>query len=1220
MKVPRHPRRGSPSWWRPLAVATSVITAVGLIGSAAASPASAAEPPDQIGLTEADLAQVAAGTAAGGPLTLLTGDTVQVGLDADGNPTVQQIEPAPRPDGTGPVAFHTVGSGADTHVVPDDALPLLAEGLLDWELFNLRELAKLAANGVVGRTPVLVTYSGPATASRAAPMAGTSGGRSLPSIDGTALTIDGSRWWPTVAGTEPGRVAAGPLAGVEKIWLDGLAEITLEESVPQVGAPVAWARGLDGTGVTVAVLDTGVDMTHPDLAGQVVEAVDFTGNPDGPVDGHGHGTHVAATIAGTGAASGGLRKGVAPGAQVLIGKVCGDNGSCPTSAILDGMEWAAASGAPVVSMSLGSGPSDGTDVLSQSVNDLSQEHGTLFVIAAGNSGPDRQTIGAPGAADAALTVGAVDKQDEMASFSSRGPRRGDLAPKPDLVAPGVGIVAARAAETAMGSPVDEDYTAANGTSMATPHVSGAAAILAQQSPDLTGEQLKALLMSTTADLGFSHHDQGAGRLDVAGAVDSSVFVAGSGSLGRYEYPHEAVTRSLTYHNLTDFPVTLDLDAALTGPDGDPAAAGLLTLSAEEITVPAGGTTEVSMVMDGGLLGEDGPFGGYRGSVDAVDADGELRVRTLVTAFLEPQRFPVTLEAVPPDGATDVESLAWLVIPVDDQTSLHPRGFENVTRSQVDLFPGTYAVVSRAISWRDPDGHLNQALVTAPEVTVIDQPQTVRLDLRKARPVRVDTPDPTEIYHASLRLSRASVGQDWSVTSRLTGWHENEEARWWTLPTEPVTLGSFSFDSRHVLAPSTVEMRTFGSGFSVLHPRYGTADVTASGGRQQWQNEDGSFQGRTVRLPVPRLAARRPVRLVDAGAGLPEELAAATLTLDGAVALIRPADICPVGGECDFPALRARVADAADRGAIGVLVAGEAGWVQFAPPDGFVTCPDGPDSCPPVEPYAPIPILRIPADQADDLLSRLARGQVRAQIRSQAHLPRVYALGFRAEGRVPAELPHRVGHRDLDRVEHRFHADQPGEVSTFTWVRVRPTEPGVVMTLPRSATQRTLTMLVQRDPDAVHAQEVQTTPYLAPHLLPSRAATNEKHAYVVDKPGRRPTVVPWNRGPIVPGAVVAPATGSGFRPPINNTCPGCREGDVFYPGMYLTTADGHRGAWVGAVNDSGLVEQVTGITPCEPPVCRIRLYDQAGNELEQHLVEVVFRVGDGQPTTTEEVDR
>ena len=112
--------------------------------------------------------------------------------------------------------------------------------------------------------------------------------------------------------------------------------------MPQIGAPAAWQAGFDGTGVTVGVLDTGIDASHPDFAGQLAEVRDFTGGND-PSDAVGHGTHVASTIAGSGAASGGRYRGVAPGAKLLVGKVCATN-ECQDSDIIAGMEWARAAG------------------------------------------------------------------------------------------------------------------------------------------------------------------------------------------------------------------------------------------------------------------------------------------------------------------------------------------------------------------------------------------------------------------------------------------------------------------------------------------------------------------------------------------------------------------------------------------------------------------------------------------------------------------------------------------------------------------------------------------------------------------------------------------------------------------------------------------------------------------------------------------------------------
>src|SRR5262249_34377583 len=156
--------------------------------------------------------------------------------------------------------------------------------------------------------------------------------------------------------------------------------------VEQIHAPEAWAAGYDGTGTTVAVLDTGYDPTHPDLKGVVAGTANFSTNPT-TTDGNGHGTHLASTIAGTGAASHGVHGGVAPGTKLLIGKVLDDTGSGEDSQVLAGMQWAVAQHADVISMSLGGdGPGQDSDPLSQAVDELSANSKSLFVIAAGNNG------------------------------------------------------------------------------------------------------------------------------------------------------------------------------------------------------------------------------------------------------------------------------------------------------------------------------------------------------------------------------------------------------------------------------------------------------------------------------------------------------------------------------------------------------------------------------------------------------------------------------------------------------------------------------------------------------------------------------------------------------------------------------------------------------------------------------------------------------------------
>src|SRR5690606_15447132 len=260
-----------------------------------------------------------------------------------------------------------------------------------------------------------------------------------------------------------------------------------------------------------------------------------------------------------------------------------------------------------------------TDPLEAAVDELTERTGALFVVAAGNEGPAPRSLNSPASADAALAVGAVDRSDQVPAFSSRGPRTGDGGPKPDLTAPGVGIVAARAEGTEIGDPVGDAYVTSTGTSMATPHVAGAAALLAQQHPEWTAADLKAALMgSAEPNPEWSVFDQGAGRVDVARAIGQEVFAdQGSLSFGRRLWPHdddEPVTKRLTYRNTGDSDVTVELSVGLADPDGAPAPEGAASLSKESLTIPAGGTASVDVTLD---TRHDGPDGIYTGKVTAT---------------------------------------------------------------------------------------------------------------------------------------------------------------------------------------------------------------------------------------------------------------------------------------------------------------------------------------------------------------------------------------------------------------------------------------------------------------------------------------------------------------------------------------------------------------------------------------------------------------------------
>ncbi|WP_426570223.1 S8 family peptidase [Streptomyces canus] len=1165
-------------------------------------PSGAAQTDSPKAAADNDLARLVSAAGGSVPVTLLTGDTVHVGVDGAGKPVVRDTDTAPRPDGV-PVVFHTLTRQGKAYVVPDDALALVGQGLLDWSLFDLDQLVKLAAAGRNDTVPVLVTYTGAAAADKTRKVAGASGGRALPSINGRSLKIaDDGRWWQGVRGkkasTPAAARAAGSLTGVKKVWLNGLSHIDLEQSVPQTGAPIAWERGYDGTGVTVAVLDTGIDATHPDVSAGLAGQVDFTGSAHGAKDGHGHGTHVASTVLGSGAASKGLRKGVAPGAKLLVGKVCTDNGECPDDAIIAGMDWAARSGAKVVNMSLGGEPTDGTDPLSQALNELSRTTGTLFVVAAGNSGFVAQKVVTPGSADDALTVAAVDKNDEMAKFSNRGPRVGDGAAKPDIAAPGVDIVAARAADTAMGRPVDQYYTASDGTSMATPHVAGAAAVIAQQHPELTGQQIKALLMDTATDLGHDLYAQGTGLVDLATATNPQIVPKGNLNFGRLAFPHSAVTKKITYTNRSDKATTLHLTMPVSFGDGKPAAAGLFTLSTDTVVVPANGSAEVSVTLDGRVLGTDGAYGGYNGLLSARDDSGAIRLSSRIHTFLEAQKFPLTLNVVPPAGATDVRYGTAAFMPVDDQIHLHSgqvfeTGADTVTEQ---LFRGTYAA-QIPVSWRNAAGDLQRATPIAPEVS-LTKATTVTLDLRKAEPLSVQYPESTETYNATDVVNRVSATGAWTMGSSSAFDYRAAEPNWWVLPTGKVSEGTLTHDFYHSGTTPVVTMRATGGGAPAdLPARYVTPDAALSE-TQGWLRDNGDPTTRQASIPVPRLPVEGRLSVVHAGTGSPAELA--DVDARGKLVLLTPTDICQ--GTCDYTKLRdERVPAAAAAGAVGVLVAAP-GLTSLGRPTAFDQCLDGPQSCPSIQPYAALPIVSVPYAQAQALIKRIKADGAHVRISlGGSVVPRAYAATYHENGQLRPNA-YRLGEDDLDRVDLSFHAAQPGVVHQLSWNQsIQGVPASSQVSLPHPATRQAMTAFVKREDNAISRFTASWAENGADYFI----AHNRTEMNDMVLTGR--DEIHWNAGPAVPGAVPQVKTKSGFSVQAG-PCSGCRQGDTFYPTVYLTGSGGGRQALIGIVGDELIQHAFIDLPSCgtvpSPTVpnldstCDFKLLNASGDEIER----------------------
>jgi subtilisin family serine protease len=708
-----------------------------------------------VGTAPAGAATAAPGMVPSGQtVTLITGDEVTVGGERGAD-----VRPA---QGREHVTFFTEkDERGDVHVVPEDALSLVAKGKLDERLFNVTELVRSGYDDAsTDRLPLIVDHAGPAPRSAAAQVS-----REMPAMGATAVSVERSAaYWPVAR-------------RAEHVWLDGRVRATLDHSVPQIGAPQAWSAGHTGAGTTVAVLDTGVDATHPDLADAVTGAENFT-DSDTTDDRHGHGTHVASTITG----NGGKYQGVAPDTKLLNGKVLNDYGDGMDSWVIAGMEWAAANGADVVNMSLGSQlPSDGTDPVSQAVNRITAETGTLFVIAAGNSGPTVGWIGWPAAADAALTVGAVDRNDELADFSSRGPRKGDSAIKPEITAPGVDIDAAKATNSAFPDPDGDGYVSLSGTSMATPHVAGAAAIVAAQHPDWTAEQLKAALTGSAKPKdGLTVFEQGAGRVDVAKATTATVFASPAIlNFGLARWPHhddQVLTKTVAYTNTGAEPVTLDLASTVTGQDGSGAPQGMFTFTPSKLTVPAGGRATATVTADTTV---DGPDGVYEGALTATG--GDQSVRTPLAVNREIESYDVTIRGSELDGQP-ADDYDYRFVPVAKPDKYHsyvykPWGGATGTVT-LRLPKGEYAFNGVVQQQVGEDYH--NAAFAEPAFMVTSDTELV-LDARETKPVSVTVDRPNV---------KPAIGQ-------IDLWRDND---WGTLPATVFGTGR-GFDGL-TIKPST----------------------------------------------------------------------------------------------------------------------------------------------------------------------------------------------------------------------------------------------------------------------------------------------------------------------------------------------------------------------------------------------------------------------------------
>ena len=954
--------------------------AIGIAGVGAALPAAAA--PDRGNGGAPPSAPVIAGTPTGEHrVTLLTGDRVTVTDLADGTHAVSVETAVP---GAG---YQTVTADGELSVIPTAAERYLATGVVDPDLFNVTRLIEYGYDDAsVDATPIIVELDeGPAPFSAEPPVPGLSVGTPLESIGAAAATAghaDAASTWAALTGTDAA-ADAGPHAfdvdpsdvslggGIAAIHLDGKVQATLDSSVPWIGATDAWADGYTGTGVTVAVLDTGYDDTHPDLAGRVLpDSTSFVPGEEVAWDPNGHGTHVASTIAGTGAASGGTHRGVADGANLLVGKVLDQTGSGQDSWIIDAMEWAGQR-APIVSMSLGSmQASAGDDLMAEALDGVAEQTGALFVVAAGNNGAP-ETIGSPGSAEHALTVGSVDDPSGALSwFSSQGPLVRSGALKPEIAGPGNDVTAARSAD--IGG--DGAYQAMSGTSMATPHVAGAAAIVKQQHPEYTAGQLRAALLSTATDVGLTAYQAGTGVVDVGEAVDAAIVASGSGDFGMLVWGEEPepVVRAIEYANRSDAEVTIDLAAGLAdttpgGGDVDPMSAGeasdVLALDADALTIPAGETRAVTVTADPAKV----PAGAQLSGALVASIEGEAVARTALGIIAEPERYDLTITATGFEGEP-IETYGVLFNHDTQEYGLVGVAGETTLR----LPAGRYSVMTTLELPREADT-MTAVMVGDPDM-LVDGAASVAFDARAAKPVTVDVGE-DGLAPVVRRMNLTADGFEQGILVPV--WTDEL----WAQPMDAPGLEHFDFTTRWRLQEAPLDLQA-GKERLDLIPQVGSVRL------------DGSIKARAV----------------DVGTGSVDEFAA--VDVRGLVAVVTRSDeVSPIE----------RTANALAAGAAMLLTVNDADgelseWVGG---DDYMSEVD-------------LPVAAMSGTQGRRVLDAIAdsRGKLVISGDGIANADEIWDLARYSDGEIPADLHYAP--EDLARIDTRYHGEAGDALGEFRW--------------------------------------------------------------------------------------------------------------------------------------------------------------------------------------------
>jgi subtilisin len=360
------------------------------------------------------------------------------------------------------------------------------------------------------------------------------------------------------------------------------AELDNTWGVKRIGSGTVHAIPNVGAGVKVAVIDSGVDYKHPELAGVYKGGYNFVRGNDNPMDDNGHGTHVAGTIAAARNGSGVV--GVAPGVELYALKVLGASGSGSFSDVIAALQWCVVNGIQVSNNSYGSSGDPGTLVNEAFKN--SYDAGVLHVAAAGNSGTAAGTednVGYPAKYDSVIAVAATTQSDTRASFSSTGPAV-------ELAAPGAGILS---------TVLRNKYSTYSGTSMASPHVAGAAALVIASSTPTTPPAVRAKLQTTANDLGASGRDShfGFGMVNVVKATEVTLGAPNTDDSNTGDPTPQPTLGTLSVVVDTDKGTytqgeSVIITVTVTGDNNSPvdSASVTLTITAPKSTLTGSGTT------------------------------------------------------------------------------------------------------------------------------------------------------------------------------------------------------------------------------------------------------------------------------------------------------------------------------------------------------------------------------------------------------------------------------------------------------------------------------------------------------------------------------------------------------------------------------------------------------------------------------------------------------